>query len=199
MKQRSRNLILSAIAVAAVACSDGAGPSELASAIGDDPRTSADVPKGDLRIRGVVLRYSGGSDTSHDTLGTLVAVPNALVEAYWFGPVSDSVIDTIPDDSIQGDTVHSDTAHVDSIGRVDTLMLGRWAASQADTSGNPGSAPPRKAAQARTDAMGMFSLDKLARGVYRVDVTPAGSREVRAWTFVELRDSAWVRFTLPPR
>ena len=199
MNQPRRNLILFAIAVAVVACSDGAGPSALASAIGDDPRTSSDVPKGDLRIRGVVLRYSGGSDSSHDTLGTLVAVPNALVEAYWFGPVSDSVVDTIPDDSVPGDTVQSDTVRVDSLGRVDTLMLGRWAASQADTSGNPGLAPPRKVAQSRTDAMGMFSLDKLARGFYRVDVTPAGSRDASTWTFVELRDSAWVRFTLPPR
>lgn len=210
MKSRNRTLVLSALAVVAVACSDATSPSELASRLGDSPDVGAEVPRGDLAIRGVVLRYSGRSDSTRDTLGALVAVPNAQVEAWYLGPIGDSVPDdSIPRDSVPRDSVVSDTARADSSRHNDSLSLARATAalaragtprsSLADTSGGSGGSGPKRAGSARTNAYGYFTLDRLGKGVYRVDVTPQGGNAVRAFTWVELRDSAWVRFTLPPR
>ena len=203
MKPRNRILVLSALAVAAIACHDAAAPSELAATRGNTPNTSDQLPRGDLSIRGVVLRYSGRSDSSSDTLGTLVAEANAQVEAYYLGPITDTVPrDTVPRDSIPDDTVRADSSiHGDTMS---FLRLARAiAASAADSGGNGGngggSAPPRKAAQGRTNEFGFFNLDRLGKGVYRVDVTPQGSNVVRASAWVALRDSAFVRFTLPRR
>lgn len=209
-------LALLAATAAAVACADDASPTAAVDLLSKQGIDS--TKHGSYAIRGLVLRYSGAGDSASDTLGTLVPVAAALVEAWRIGDAfPDSMPhDTVPKDTVPHDSVPGDTMLWAARGAVQGGVYGNAVttrprfASAADTTVHGdsgigggiggGSDRPVLASVAHTDAQGAFSLERLPSGTYRIDVTPRGSAWVYAWTVVVVRDADvdGVRFTLPP-
>ena len=213
IRHRFAPIVLSVLAAATVvACAEQNGPTaaELAfdGRTGSGGRDSGQQVEGGYTIHGRVLRFSGEpSDTiPNDTLGSPKPVVGALVEAYFLSHLPSDTGDTIvPPDS--GDTIRPpvDSSWVDS-SRVDSLMARFSAAvrgSWIDTSSGGGGGKPAEAkavAWDRTNADGMYALRGVPNGIYRIDVTPAGSASASAWTYAVVRDSdvCMPAFLLPP-
>lgn len=212
IRHRFGPIVLSVLAAATVvACSEQTGPTAAELAFdgrSDNGGRDSGQQAGDgYTIHGRVLRFSGEPSDSlpNDTLGTPEPVPGALVEAYFLAHLPPDTGDTIvPPDS--GDTIRPpvDSSWVDS-SRVDSLMA-RLAAgvrgSWIDTSSGGGGKPDvdKPVAWDRTNADGVYALRGVPNGLYRLDVTPSGSRSAFAWTWVVVRDSdVWMYpFLLPP-
>ena len=198
--------LTAAAALGAAACADQPAPTGLQARLLDPPGGSGET----YTVSGKVFGYRIFRDSTNpgDSTSSVFPLANVLVEAIRIGDIPD---DSVPGDSVPGDSVPGDSTPGDSVPRDSVppdsgilTLRGLRFTSFADTVHIPvdsGIVPPPPrivTARDRTARDGSYSLRRLPRGIYEIDVTRGGQVVAANWIWVtgdrrEVNFYVWVR------